>query len=90
MIILAKLILIVFAVAASSVMTKVQAADSIVGTWRLGSVIEEETEGLSRHSIACWRGAGTLYWAFHLAAKLSHRAMYFWFGIGPRVMALSI
>ena len=28
--------------------------------------------------------------AFHLAANVSHSAMYFWFGIGPGVMALSI
>ena len=28
--------------------------------------------------------------AFHLAANVSHSAMYFWFGIGPSVMALSI
>ena len=27
--------------------------------------------------------------AFHLAANVSHSAMYFWFGIGPSVMALS-
>ena len=46
---LAKLILTVFAVAASSVMTKVQAADSIVGTWRLVSWIEEETESKAVH-----------------------------------------
>jgi hypothetical protein len=46
---LAKLALIVFAVAASSVMTKVQAADSIVGTWRLVSWIEEQTESKAVH-----------------------------------------
>ena len=28
--------------------------------------------------------------AFHLAANVSHNAMYFWFGIGPGVMVLSI
>ena len=28
--------------------------------------------------------------AFHLAANVSHSAMYFWFGIGPGVMALSL
>ena len=28
--------------------------------------------------------------AFHLAANVSHSAMYFWFGIGPGVMVLSI
>jgi hypothetical protein len=28
--------------------------------------------------------------AFHLAANSSHSAMYFWFGIGPGVMVLSI
>jgi hypothetical protein len=47
--ILAKLTLIVFVVAASGVMTKVQAADSIVGTWRLVSAFEEETESKAVH-----------------------------------------
>jgi hypothetical protein len=28
--------------------------------------------------------------AFHLAANVSHSAMFFWFGIGPGVMVLSI
>jgi hypothetical protein len=42
--ILAKLILIVFVVAASGAMANVQAADSIVGTWRLVSLFEQETE----------------------------------------------
>jgi hypothetical protein len=41
---LAKLASIAFAVAASNVMTKAQTAESIVGTWRLVSAIEEETE----------------------------------------------
>jgi Lipocalin-like domain len=46
---LAKLILIVFAVATSNVMTKAQIADSVVGTWRLVSFIEEETESKAAH-----------------------------------------
>jgi hypothetical protein len=45
----AKLILIAFAVATSNVMTKAQTADSIVGTWRLVSFIEEETESKAAH-----------------------------------------
>jgi hypothetical protein len=46
---LAKRALIVFAIAAGSVMTKAQTADSIVGTWRLVSFIEEETESKAVH-----------------------------------------
>jgi hypothetical protein len=46
---LAKLALVMLAVAVSSVMTKGQAADSIVGTWRLVSYIEEETESKAVH-----------------------------------------
>jgi hypothetical protein len=46
---LAKRTLIVFAIAAGSVMTKAQTADSIVGTWRLVSFIEEETESKAVH-----------------------------------------
>jgi hypothetical protein len=41
---LAKLALAMLAVAVSCVMTKGQAADSVVGTWRLVSWVEEETE----------------------------------------------
>jgi hypothetical protein len=47
--ILRKLALIVFAVGISSVITKAQTADSIVGTWRLVSFIEEETESKAVH-----------------------------------------
>lgn len=49
------------------------------------------------HQLARPRGRGSLpdpylalLCAFHLAANVSHSAMYFWFGIGPGVMALSI
>ena len=46
---LAKLALAMLAVAVSGVMTKAQSAESIVGTWRLVSWIEEETESKAVH-----------------------------------------
>jgi hypothetical protein len=44
-----KLALAVLAVATSSVFTIAQAADSVVGTWRLVSWVEEETESKAVH-----------------------------------------
>ena len=48
---LAKLALAMLAVAVSCVMTKGQAADSVVGTWRLVSWVEEETESKAVHKL---------------------------------------
>ena len=48
---LAKLALAILAVAVSCVMTKGQAADSVVGTWRLVSWVEEETESKAVHKL---------------------------------------
>jgi lipocalin-like protein len=44
-----KLTLAVLAVATCAVLAKAQAADSVVGTWRLVSWIEEETESKAVH-----------------------------------------
>jgi hypothetical protein len=44
-----KLTLAMLAVVTTGVLTKAQAADSIVGTWRLVSVIEEDTESKAVH-----------------------------------------
>src|SRR5262245_56365210 len=46
---IAKLALAMLAVAVSCVMTKGQAAVSVVGTWRLVSWVEEETESKAVH-----------------------------------------
>jgi hypothetical protein len=45
----AQLILIAFAIAANDATTKAHAADSIVGTWRLVSFFEEETDSKAVH-----------------------------------------
>jgi len=46
---LVRLTAVIIALAASSVMTKVEAADSVVGTWRLLSWSEEETASKAVH-----------------------------------------
>jgi hypothetical protein len=44
-----KILMVVLALATSAVCSVAQAADSIVGTWRLVSWVEEETESKAQH-----------------------------------------